>query len=409
MFDKLRELGLYDDTLVILTGDHGEGLGEHGEGKHGFFLYESTLHVPLLVRVPKGGLPGAQIDENVSLVDIVPTVLGLLGLPVPRQVEGMNLSGYLAGTAPSANSRAVYSESWSPEIYGCNRLYAIREGAWKYVQSRKPELYDLSRDAGEKVNVVATEAEIACRLRRRLEGWEKTMGAAASVRSGVPVARTPLQWLESLGYVGTGAVRGPAGTNPATEDPKDFAPILDRCRTAQRLIASRRYEEAKKELLDIVAHRPRFAVARVWLAATYYNLGVAADARGELDKAVASYKKAIEIEPHYVAALNNLGHTLLLLGEMEEGLRQCEEALEVDPHLWLAHYNVGNVYFVAANSRGRSSSIAERWRVSRDRPGLTTISASLWPRRARRRRRSRSIAAPWNWRRRKTSSPWPGP
>ena len=213
----------------------------------------------------------------------------------------------------------------------------------------------------------------------------------------------------SLGYVGTSAVRAPAGTNPATEDPKDFAPILDRCKTAQRLIASRRYEEAKKELLDIVSRCPLFAVARVWLAATYYNLGVAADARGELDKAVASYKKAIEIEPHYVAALNNLGHTLLLLGEMEEGLRQCEEALEVDPHLWLAHYNVGNVYFVRGQFERAIVEYRRARRVSRDRPRLTTISASLWPRAARRRRRSRSIAAPWNWRRRKTSSPWPGP
>ena len=103
VMEKLHALGLDADTLVVLAGDHGEGLGEHGETEHGFLLYQNTLSVPLIVRPPAGGPTGNRVDENVSLVDVMPTVLGLLGLSIPRQVQGVDLSGFCgAGVPPAA-------------------------------------------------------------------------------------------------------------------------------------------------------------------------------------------------------------------------------------------------------------------------------------------------------------------
>ena len=97
--EKLHALGRDDDTLVVLAGDHGEGLMEHGEQEHGFLVYQNTLGVPLIMRFPTGGPRGKQIDGSVSLVDIVPTVLSLLHLDIPRGVQGVDLSRLCSGAA----------------------------------------------------------------------------------------------------------------------------------------------------------------------------------------------------------------------------------------------------------------------------------------------------------------------
>ena len=112
---KLRQLGLYDDTLIVVTGDHGEMLGEHGELNHGFFIYEGALRVPLVMRVPRAPAAARQVDIPVSLIDIVPTILSLVGAEVPKEVQGVDLSPWLAGRGAGGAARPLYAETVTPD------------------------------------------------------------------------------------------------------------------------------------------------------------------------------------------------------------------------------------------------------------------------------------------------------
>ena len=284
VLDKLHALGLDDDTLVVVTGDHGEGLMEHGEQEHGFLVYQNTVDVPLIVYDPAGAR-GGRVEGRISLVDLMPTVLGRLGLTIPPRVQGRDLSSYLAGGAfhapyaagalrPDAGGalhapeRLLYSETVWPEAYNCNALYCILDGRWKYIQSRKPELYDLRCDGGEKDNLVARDPALARRLQAGLEGFRKAMPAAADLPGGSSAAvdKETLQRLESLGYIGGGVVREQSGPDAGQEDPKDFVALFERCKTGFHLMGKRQYSQAEKILREVVARRPGLILARNWLA-----------------------------------------------------------------------------------------------------------------------------------------------
>ena len=146
----------------------------------------------------------------------MPTVLGLTGVSIPKQVQGVDLGGCLAGTPRPNGPRLLYSESLWPEMYDCSPLYGVLDGAWKYIQCPKPELYNLSQDGEEKANLVDKEPQIAHRLRGRLEERQKAMASAAKPQNGAssPLGKDTLRQLESLGYVGGGMDGGGPGSEP---------------------------------------------------------------------------------------------------------------------------------------------------------------------------------------------------
>ena len=229
VLDRLRALGVYDNTLVIITGDHGEGLGEHGEDTHGFFIYQSTLHVPLVIRAPRCG-KGIQVEGNVSLVDIVPTVLDLLGLKTPARVEGVSLRAALEGGPVPDRRQAIYAESLEAATFGCSPLHGILEGPWKYILAPRPELYDLAQDPGERTNLAGKQPQVAQRLRGRLEAMLKELEAAAPRRGPSTVDPEAVKRLESLGYVSGGGPLPASALDATREDPKDFLPTYQRLR-----------------------------------------------------------------------------------------------------------------------------------------------------------------------------------
>ena len=149
----LTRRGLLDKALIVFTSDHGEGLGEHGESTHGFFTYQSTLHVPLIVKWPAGAklvqqsiVPGAA-----SLLDVAPTILNALGLQIPGEMRGRSLIA-------ASGEREIYSESlYARKHFGCSTLRSMRVGRYKYIAAPKPELYDLSNDPQELRNVIAQQ------------------------------------------------------------------------------------------------------------------------------------------------------------------------------------------------------------------------------------------------------------
>ena len=160
----------------------------------------------MIIRVP-GGPSGARVDENASLVDVVPTVLGFTGLKPAKQVQGIDLSGWAMGAPGSKARRPLYSESLWPELYGCCGLYGVIDGNWKYIRAPRPELYDLGQDGNEMTNLVDKRPRIASRLRGQLEQWQKELASAAKPQSDASVSlpQGTLEQLEGLGYTGGGA------------------------------------------------------------------------------------------------------------------------------------------------------------------------------------------------------------
>src|SRR5205085_9396516 len=134
----------------VATGDHGESLGEHGESTHGYFVYQSTMHVPLLLKPPGAKMAGSRIDENVSLIDLAPTLLSLSGAGMAK-VPGVDLMRRRGG---AADSRQVFGESYYGRLnFGWSELRSLSSGNWKYIAAPIPELYRLDQDPAETHNV----------------------------------------------------------------------------------------------------------------------------------------------------------------------------------------------------------------------------------------------------------------
>ena len=190
---------------------------------HAYFIYQSTLHVPLVIRAPGCG-KGIRVEGNVSLVDIVPTVLDLVGLKIPPRVEGVDLRPALEGGPALDTQRAIYTECLEATTYQCSGLYGLVDGPWKYIVAPRPELYDLSKDPGELTNLAGKEPGVAQRLRGRLEAMFKELEKAAPQRGPSAVDPEAVKRLQSLGYVSGGAMMPASVMDTTGEDPKDFLP-----------------------------------------------------------------------------------------------------------------------------------------------------------------------------------------
>jgi arylsulfatase A-like enzyme/tetratricopeptide (TPR) repeat protein len=379
ILERLRSLSVDGNTLVVLTADHGESLDEHGEKSHGYFIYQSTQRVPLVIRAP-GGPKGKRVAGRVSLIDLMPTVLDLTGVKPPPRLQGASLRPALEGKGSDA-SRPLYCESLVAGQFQCASLHGIVEGGWKYIRAPRPELYDLTKDPGEKNNVIAADPRVAQRLSDRLDVLVQQMEAPTSEHDAASDPEA-VRRLQSLGYVGGGVTPAASDREQGLEDPKDFVATYERLEKANALFHSHRSDEARKELGEIVASRPRLvaaeeqlaqiarhdhrtaeavehyarivailedANARGDLAAAHFNLAFALRELGKDDEAVAQYEKAISIKPDYVEAHNSLGLALVRSGRIDEGIAHYETALKLRPDHAQAHNNLG----AALEQKGR--------------------------------------------------------
>ena len=375
LVDRLRALHVYDDTLLIITADHGESLGDHGEKSHGFFVYQSTQHVPLVIRAP-GNAKGSRVEGRVSLVDLMPTVLDLTGLNAPERVQGTSLRAGLERRKAQDGARPLYCESLEATQFACSALHGLVEGAWKYIRTPRQELYDLANDPAETRNLFASEQPRAERMRDRLQGMLDEMEAAAPQPSAAKADPDAVKRLQSLGYVGGGALPSSSAFTPGLQDPKDFVATFERLEKANALFNSNKHREAEAELLDLVATQPGLIAAHEQLAQiarrerrlddtvarcerivelllasasptpqlaeARFNLAVALREMGREAEAIAQYEQALRVEPEYVDALNSLGLALARAGKYEQAIAQYERALRIEPDQPQVHNNFGN-------------------------------------------------------------------
>jgi arylsulfatase A-like enzyme len=266
--------GWWDRSLVILTSDHGESLGEHGEASHGYFIYESTLHVPLMIHWPAASMPlPERVDQPVALLDVAPTILDYLHLPVPPSFTGRSLLDRTPRPVVAESTHAHDAFGWSP-------LRSIRMGEFKYIDAPRPELYDLAADSKEQTNLVAHDPARAASMRAVL-----AQIIAARQPKNPPVVSPPLTaqqraLLTSNGYVAP----GPKSAAPNGADPKDRLPEFSQYEDAEIALYKGRAAKATAILRKILTVDPCNTLARRDLGGIYLEQKQYARARAELDK-----------------------------------------------------------------------------------------------------------------------------
>jgi len=325
VLDRLQALGLWECTLIVVTADHGEGLGDHRESTHSYLVYEATQHVPLIVRAPDGRR-GAVVDDPVSLVDIAPTVLDLLGLEQRPAMQGQSLVALLAG-AP-APARPLYAETLSPRLsHGWGELRALYQGRWKYIHGPRPELYDLAADPGELANLVAAEPALAERLQAELASFLASHAAAGSAPAA-PIDEQSRQQLMALGYVDAAAGAGLTVTEELRSGgapPQDRVVDVNALSAARELLYRGRAMAALAPIQRLLAGDPGNAFYLQLLATAELQLGQADAALAALDRVAPSQT------PGVGRLLLQAGYVLWLQGRREEGMARVSAAVDAAP------------------------------------------------------------------------------
>jgi len=325
----LAEKGLAEKTLILLTSDHGESLGEHGELTHGYFIYQSTLWTPLLIHWPAGMRPfAARADEPASLVDVAPTILQSLEILPPAQFQGRSL---LQPDA-AAVEREVYSESlYARDHFGCSSLRSLRVGRYQYIRAPKPELYDLSHDPGELHNLYEQERALARSFDQRLLSLQSRY---APQQKPVPMPASPevLARLKSLGYLATSRPR--AAMDSSGPDPKDRLDEYLRYGRGIMFSSTGYLSLAIHEFQEVVNQDPQNVLAHYYLAVCYHRSRRLDDAAKELDATLA-------LAPDYWRAEELLGTIWLEKKDYVRAHEQFTHLLKTVPGDYGAHYNLG--------------------------------------------------------------------
>ena len=320
VIDWLAAANLTSSTLIVVLGDHGEAFGEHGENGHAIFLYDSTLHVPMILAHP-GAIPAArQVDTDVELVDVCPTILELMGWPALPGLSSRSLAPALAGKLPP---RACHAESlYALDAYGWAEQRSLRTPEWKYISSTLPELYDRRVDPQEQTNRAPDKPEVVQKLRELLVSHYEAQppGQARQVALSAADRRS----LESLGYVGGGHnADAEQFLTPDLPDPKQMLDVVADLQTARRQLRAGHSAEAIPLLQRCVERSPRSRLI-------HYDLGVGLLEAGQLDAAIAEMDAALRIDPRYAEALVALGDATLTLRRFDQAVEYFRAALALN-------------------------------------------------------------------------------
>jgi arylsulfatase A-like enzyme/Tfp pilus assembly protein PilF len=343
LFDQLRSRGLYDGTLIAMAADHGEAFGEHGERTHGIFLYDETIHVPLLFKMPDKRYAGQRVDTRAGLVDILPTVLEVVGLPTPKEVQGESLVALMNNANPpdgktrAAPDRPAYAETDYPHHFGATPLRAMRTGKYLFVEAPRKELYDQSTDPGAERNLSSSSPAVTQALTSRLDTFrDKTRRTGVSAEGKIDPQLA--QQLAALGYVSSSDTEPSTGTGGA--DPKDkieFANLLQDALLAEE---DGRTDQAIQMLQQVLAKEPNVEIA-------YATLGHAYRQQKDYDKALWAMRKAVELRPNSVMDHYELGMTLFAMGDYAAAKTEFETAFAKSPSTPNEH-SLANLHFTLA-------------------------------------------------------------
>ena len=348
LIDLLQKENLIGKTFIIALGDHGEGLGEHGEVEHGLLLYDSVMRVPLIVSAP-GRIPaGQEVAVPVSTIDLFPTILDLFGWEPSGHISGRSFGPALLGG--SIPARPIYGETEFPLTeYGWSPLKSLTTEEWKYIQAPREELYALLEDPEELEDLFPEDPEVASEMKGKLSSVEKEMviGKASEVKMD-DLSR---DILASLGYLGGG--EKPASEAGALRDPKDVIELRTEFVRAAGDIKMGKTAEAEATLRKLIKESPETRAFRSTLARMLYE-------QGDYEKACGEFRQVAALYPDEYGAHYNLGKALIKLGLYDEAIKELRLALEIDPEETWGFNNLG----IAQLRTGRIAEAMEVFRKS---------------------------------------------
>jgi arylsulfatase A-like enzyme len=345
LLTALRRRGLYTNSIIAVTADHGEALGEHGESTHGIFLYDETIHVPLLFKLPQGKSSGRKISRRASLVDIAPTILQLAGAQIPRAMQGTVLvpqmvsRNALAGSQPAIkeDEGTSYAETDYPRrAFGWSALASLRSGKYLFIQSPRPELYADESDPQASKNLAAGRVAVADTLSGQVKEFKSKTSAN---RSAVPAKVDPQQ-AEKLGALGYVASDNSTSDKPAAGtqiDPKDKIEIANLMHDALLDVEDGRYTEAIPKLERALKEQPKMPIAQT-------QFGIALARSKQFERAVPELQKAVDQQPDSGMARYELGLALFETGKWTEAAPEFEAAVAKAPKWADAQFSLASVY-----------------------------------------------------------------
>jgi len=318
--DRLRALGAYENSIIAVMADHGESLGEHGEEFHGFFLYDETIHVPLVIKLPGEVSGGKQNESRVELVDVLPTILQAAHIEVPVEVQGESLLGLMKPAsdatgegAPAPRDRPAYAESeYGRFAYGWSSVRARRAGKYLYVEAPRRELYDQSVDPGAQHDLSAASPAVSGTLARQLNTF---LDRTSSVRKSPQAALDP-EAEEKLGALGYAATTRSAGAEASRESTRG-ADLKDKIEIGNSI------------------HRANVAVDE-----------------GRLPEAVSLWRQLIAKEPNMPLLYTRLSHCLVVMKDYRDAVPVLRKLVELSPGSAVAHFKLGSALFATEDFAG---------------------------------------------------------
>jgi len=344
LIETLRQRGLFQDSLIAIAADHGEAFGEHGEERHGIFLYDETIHVPFLLKLPSQKLAGQRIEPRVALVDIAPSLLQAAGATIPPSMQGQSVFSLLDAAQPAPRQagdysaektadRPIFSESsYARRFFGASELRSWRSGKYLYVQSPKRELYDVPADPAAGRNLASSAPAVADTLDTQLSGFLAKTSTQRSKNSKLDPS--VVEKLRALGYLAS-ENSAPQDKSKVAIDPKDKVEVANRYHRALVLGEQGNYDGEIAELRDIAAHDPD-------LPGVQYNLGTMLAMQGKFEEAIPFLRRASEQFPENASGHYQYALALMSLQRVDEALREMQAAVVCQP-------TSANLHFILAN------------------------------------------------------------
>jgi choline-sulfatase len=391
--EVLRKHGLYQNAVIAIAADHGEAFGEHGEERHGMFLYDETIHVPLLLKLSAGRLGGKHVEERVALAEVAPTLLEVAGIPAPATMQARSLFPLIemakidaakmdaakstVGDKGKTPERPVYSETnYAHRAFGWSELRSWRTGKYLYVEAPKRELYDQSSDPDAVENLAPAAKAVVDTLESQLADFQQKTSSVRSEQTKLDP--TQAEKLRALGYLTSDS----AGANSGDKgliDPKDKIEVANKFHRSLVDLEEDRYDEAIAELREVVRLEPDIASGHLELGRAlvhvqryqealpvlrtaaeknpksgmaHYELGLALIKTGQWEAALPEMQAAVVCTPMSAQLHFYAGAVHLRLKHIPEATAEFESSLKIDPDHFLANLKYGEMLFREGDAAG---------------------------------------------------------
>ncbi len=340
LIQQLRARALYNGAIIAVMADHGESLGAHGENTHGIFLYDETIQVPLLIKLPQRGAIRKRIDDRVGLVDVLPTLLQASGIEIPKEVQGESLLALMkpetAGDNPgkeAEHDRTAYAESEYPRVaFAWSAERSLRTGKYLYIQAPRRELYDQAQDPKADHNLAPSSLAVADTLASQLETFRQKTASTREAPTAVLDPATQAK-LGALGYMASGREVAKASLGNEGADPKDKIEIANMMHRAEVLEQDLHPDESIALVEQVIAKEPDLAL----YAKLYAKLGAWLARKEDFQEAVPVLRKAVQSDPDLPGNHLLLAKSLMATGDYDEAIPELENLVAKVPNSLEAH------------------------------------------------------------------------